>query len=259
MNQKLVFIDIDGTLFDNEHDMIHPSTIEAIRDLKKNGNLVCIASGRSKVLGDEVFSRYNLEFDGYVLINGQYVLVNDEVIYKKCLNKNFIKEFVSDCQSKHLDYGFMTGDETFVSSHSDRVVTAFTNFKMKIPRTMNPDDLAKDLFQGLIFNQDATSYFSQKYAQYVRILPWIHDGADIIPLDSSKAIGMAKICEKLHIKRENVIAIGDSLNDIEMLQYAHIGIAMGNAKQAVKEIADFVTDDIDKDGLARALKKLNLI
>jgi len=156
-------------------------------------------------------------------------------------------------------YGFLTKDETFISSNRENVIKAFTDFKMKMPRLISQEDMQKDMYQGLIFNIDAIPYFSQKFSQYVRFISWIHNGADIIPIHASKAKGMHKICEKLGIKQKDVIAFGDSTNDIEMLQYAHIGIAMGNAKNNLKEVATFVTDDIDKDGLSKALIKLKLI
>ncbi|QVK18928.1 Cof-type HAD-IIB family hydrolase [Mycoplasmatota bacterium] len=259
MAQKIVFIDIDGTLFDNDNDIIHPSTIDAIDKLKQNGVAVCIASGRSKVLGDEVFSRYDLDFDGYVLINGQFVLYKDEVIYKNPIDKTFIHEFIEECRIQDVDYGFLTEDDTFISSYRPQVLKSFSDFKMKLPRLMTEEDIQKDIYQGLFFDLNYIPYFSQKFAQYVRFISWLHNGADIIPINASKAIGMEKICQHLGIMRENVIAFGDSTNDIEMLQYANIGVAMGNAKNSVKEIATIVTDDIDKDGLSKALKKLQLI
>ncbi len=259
MRKKIVFIDIDGTLFDNEHDMIHQSTITAIEQLKQNGVIVCIASGRSKSLGEEVFKRYELIFDGYVFINGQYVVFNDELIYKNPLDKNFIQEFITECQKQNVDYGFLTDDDTFVSSYHPSVLKAFQDFKMKVPRLMNETDFNKDIYQGLFFENKMHLYFSQKFTRYVKFIPWLGNGADIIPIQASKAVGMHKICEKLGILREDVVAIGDSTNDIEMIQYAHIGIAMGNAKKELKEVASFVTDDISKDGLQKALKRIKLI
>ena len=65
--------------------------------------------------------------------------------------------------------------------------------------------------------------------------------------------------KKLKVSREAIYAIGDSSNDIEMLQYAHVGIAMGNGKEEVKRVSDYITDDIAEDGLYNALKHFNLI
>ncbi len=259
MKQRIVFIDIDGTLFDNENDIIHSSTIDAIHKLKDKGIKVCISSGRSKILGDEIFLRYNLTFDGYVLINGQYVMLNNEVIYHNPINQTFITEFINECELKDVDYGFLTENDTFVSSHRPHVIKAFKDFKMKLPRLIKKADVYQNIYQGIFLDLETISYFSQKFAHYVRFIPWLHNGADIIPVNASKAKGMEIIVEKLGLTRDNVIAFGDSTNDIEMLQYANIGVAMGNAKDSLKEVASFVTDDIDKDGLWKALKELKLI
>ncbi|MDF2699543.1 MAG: Cof-type family hydrolase [Haloplasmataceae bacterium] len=259
MENKIVFIDIDGTLFDNKNDKIHQSTLEAIKQLKDNHIKVCIASGRSKVMSDEVFKRYHLTFDGYVLINGQYVILNDEVIYKNPLDEVFINEFILKCDKMDIPYGFQTFDDSFVSSHEIKVVDAFKNFKIKLPKIATYKDFNRELYQGLIFQNDVINYFSQKFKQYVKFIQWLEEGADIVPVNSSKANGLELLCEKFKIKRENVYAFGDSTNDIEMIKYAGVGIAMGNAKPALKEIADYITDDIDQDGLFNALKKFKLI
>ena len=71
--------------------------------------------------------------------------------------------------------------------------------------------------------------------------------------------GIKRYLELTGIRREEIIAFGDAENDLDMIQYAGIGVAMGNAKEAVKEVADYVTDDIDDDGIEKALKHLGLI
>lgn len=259
MDKKIVFIDIDGTHFDNDSGIVHKSTIDAIQKLKDNEINVVIASGRSQVDSDDVLKRFNLKFDGYVLINGQFVLYHDEVIYKNPLNEQFIKEFIIECNNRNIPYGFMTEKDTFVSHYDRLVVKSYDSFKMKLPRLVTTQDLNQEIFQGLFFNDKDINYFSQKFKQYVRFIPWHNTGADITPKKSSKVVGIKKICEKLCVSQENVYALGDSNNDIEMNQYARYGIAMGNANSNLKEVADYITDDIGNDGLAKALKKYNLI
>ena len=77
--------------------------------------------------------------------------------------------------------------------------------------------------------------------------------------DQTKATGIIHLIEYLNIKREDTIAFGDGHNDSEMIQYCNIGIAMGNAIQKVKDVSDYITDDIDNDGIYNAMKKFNLI
>lgn len=258
--KKLVFIDIDGTLFDNERGIIHDSTVDAIKKCRENNVYVCIASGRSSEMATEVIDKYGLTFDGFVVINGQLVILEDEVIYKKIFEKQFIKDFIEECEKYKVPFGLISNKGSLVSSHDPMVVKAFHDFKIELPRISISSDYEDDIYQGLFFDMRYFKHFGERFKDQARFISWMgNDGADIVPKGSSKAVGMEIIREKLGVKKENVIAIGDSTNDIEMIQYANIGIAMGNAKQELKEISDYVTDHIANDGLYKAFKKYNLI
>lgn len=82
---------------------------------------------------------------------------------------------------------------------------------------------------------------------------------DIMPKDSDKSKGILAVLETYGWKPENVLVLGDALNDIEMLNFAGIAVAMGNAREEVKAEADYVTDDIDKNGWSNAIKHFGLI
>jgi Cof subfamily protein (haloacid dehalogenase superfamily) len=261
MEKKLLFIDIDGTLFDNKQDKVHESTLEALEQLKHNKDIyVCIASGRSSQLANEVLDRYPMYFDGYVLVNGQIVMLNDEVIYKNPLKKSFINQFIAECEACDVPYGLVSNSLSIVSSHHPKVVQSFHDFKMELPEVAQEKDFNEEFYQGLFFDMRYFEYFVNKFKDEVVFIAWHqNEGADIVPKGSSKAIGMEVLRKTLDIKRENIYAIGDSTNDIEMLEYAQVGIAMGNGKEELKKVADYVTDPIDQDGLRKALKKYQLI
>ena len=92
-----------------------------------------------------------------------------------------------------------------------------------------------------------------------KITRWYEDGIDIISKDGGKDHGIRKILEDHGFTREESIAFGDSDNDLEMLEFAGIGVAMGNAAESVKEVADYVTSHIDEDGIWNACKYFELI
>lgn len=92
-----------------------------------------------------------------------------------------------------------------------------------------------------------------------KITRWYEDGIDIISKDGGKDHGIRKILEVHGFTREESIAFGDSDNDLEMLEFAGIGVAMGNAAESVKEVADYVTSHIDEDGIWNACKHFELI
>lgn len=261
MEKKLLFIDIDGTLFDNERNCVPASALEALKQLREQDNTyVCIASGRSQVSAREVLDRYSLLFTGYVLINGQIVILNDQIIYENPLKPQFVKEYIAESERLGIPWGFISNDTSVVSSYHPLVVNSFNNFKMKLPEVVKEFDYDKAYYQGFFFDMNYLQHFCNRFKDDVIFYPWMfNDGADVIPVGSSKAIGMEKLRQALQVKQEHVYAIGDSTNDIEMLQYAAVGIAMGNAKPELKAVADYVTAPIHEDGLSLALKKFGFI
>lgn len=94
---------------------------------------------------------------------------------------------------------------------------------------------------------------------YETIPKYLHTVLEIVPKGFSKAVGIEKVCEYLGISRENTYALGDSVNDLEMIAYVSHGIAMGNGTEDIKVQADYVTDAVEKDGIEKALKHFRLI
>ena len=92
-----------------------------------------------------------------------------------------------------------------------------------------------------------------------KITRWYDEGIDIISKDGGKANGIQKILEFYGMTREEIIAFGDSDNDMDMLEFAGIGVAMGNAEESVKAVADYITTDIDEDGIWNACRHWELI
>ena len=88
---------------------------------------------------------------------------------------------------------------------------------------------------------------------------WHYGGLDIIAGGGGKMVGIKRYLDHVGIKPEEIIAFGDAENDLDMIRFAGIGVAMGNGKEEVKAAADFVTADIDDDGIEKALKHYNLI
>jgi len=100
---------------------------------------------------------------------------------------------------------------------------------------------------------------SEKFKDKLRFLPWLANGADVVPIGVSKAIGLTKTLEILgDTLPKKIIFFGDGSNDIELIEMADIGVAMGNAVESLKTIADFVTKNIEDDGIYYACEQLGL-
>ena len=136
--------------------------------------------------------------------------------------------------------------------------------KIKVPKVVDFRDYISnnygDILQLNIFvDENKEKYLIDNVLKNSQSSRWNKSFADVNSKYGGKEVGIDKIIEYYGIKLEETIAFGDGGNDINMIKHAHIGVAMGNANKEVKEIADYITDDVDNDGVYKALKHFNLI
>lgn len=257
MNNKIVFFDIDGTLLD--HDKKLPLTTKnAINALKASGVRVAIATGRAPFMYKDL--RDELRISSFVSFNGQYVIYEDEVIYKNPLNNNALhslKEY-----SYRNDHPVVFMDESTMKAtvkDHQHIHVSMGSLKFQHPEFDPGYYHEREIFQALLFcTKDEEELYVNQYNDF-DFVRWHEVATDILPSGGSKAEGIKIMIDRLGIKKENVFAFGDGLNDIEMIRYVGTGIAMGNAKDEVKQIANFVTKDVDDDGILYGLEQLGLL
>ncbi|MDE6117822.1 MAG: Cof-type HAD-IIB family hydrolase [Duncaniella sp.] len=262
---KAVFFDIDGTLVPIGSGGIPESTKEALRLLRAKGIKVFISSGRHPAWIN------NLEgetFDGYVTVNGALCLAGDgeTVIYKRVIDHIDIERLVGFVHEHGDSMPFVVvtpSDEPYTTGKGG----TFENVAamLRIPEvSVRPveDALGTDVIQLIVFSPEDVVAAS---GLYERILPdctgmtWCGDFADIVPRGSDKSVGIDRMLEHYGIDLSETMAFGDGGNDIGMLRHVAVGVAMGNAFDEVKAVADYVTDDVNADGVMKALKELHVL
>ncbi|TDL98829.1 Cof-type HAD-IIB family hydrolase [Macrococcus brunensis] len=257
MTQKLIFFDIDGTLYDRQHHI--PETTHAtIRQLKGAGHTLAIATGRAPYNMQQVMA--DTEIPNFVAYNGQYVVYNSEVIYRNPLDTQTLTKLEKLAREHDHPMVFL-GEKEAVSNieHHDHITESMGSIKLNHPRF--EDDYFKnhDIFQALLFHDsEADEVYNNQYP-LIKFYRWHEFSRDVVPSNGSKAEGIKKFAEKLGFSQEDVIALGDGNNDFEMIEWAGTGIAMGNAVEGLKQGADFVTTDVEDNGIQNAFKKLGLI
>lgn len=257
MSVKIVFFDIDGTLLDHEKNL-PASTKKAVKQLQDSGVFVAIATGRAPFMFEDL--REELGIDTFVSFNGQYVVFEGNVIYKNPLNKDEIKRIHGAAEKNEVPIVFMN-EETMLSSvpHHGRIEEALSTLKFPHPEHQPDFYEHNDIYQALLFcSEEEEGDFVGKYDKF-NFIRWHPYSTDVLPFGGSKAEGIKILMEKVGFGLEDVYAFGDGLNDIEMLKAVGYGVAMGNAGQLVKQEADFVTKDVDNDGILHGLKELELI
>lgn len=254
---KIVFFDIDGTLLD--HDKKLPaSTKKAVKQLQDSGVFVAIATGRAPFMFEDL--REELGIDTFVSFNGQYVVFEGKVIYKNPLNQSEVRRLHMAAEKNELPIVFMN-EETMQSSvpYHNRIEEALSSLKFPHPEHQADFYEKNDIYQALLFcSEEEEGAYVGKYDKF-NFIRWHTYSTDVLPFGGSKAEGIKILMDKVGFGLEDVYAFGDGLNDIEMLKAVGYGVAMGNAGQLVKQEADFVTTDVDKDGILHGLKELELI
>lgn len=275
MKTKHIFLDIDGTLVGYD-SKIPASALKALQLAQANGHKIIIASGRSYgMIYSDLLN--TVKFDGIIASGGACVIVDGKVIYESFIEGDDLAFIIDYFRKNGINYLLMTKDELYAEPvfnnhiipgmiangyNKDVVKQAYGwNTEVEDVRVVKggeklayftspylPDKIAKDL-DGRFYVVDFSigkvsegSYFGEM------------NNAGV-----TKASGIDEYLAYVGASIEDTIAIGDSANDLEMLEHAQVAIAMGNGTEAAKAVADFVTTDVDKDGIYNAFKKYGLI
>lgn len=272
MREKAVFLDVDGTMVDSD-GKIPASTKEAVRMAKENGHKMVICTGRSQFqIYEELLA---MGFSGIVGGAGAFVVSGGEEIYHAYI----------DAQHRKSSYDYLEGNGfVFCYQADDGIVLNQRSYEgmMDVCRDMGiGGDRLKNLIGNLHLTDRPWDYEKNEKLIYYRApFPVERVHADLEPyfdavalsLDGSdefsgeiginginKATGMEIYLRHVGIAREDSIAVGDGPNDLQMMEYAGIGVAMGNAREDVKIRADMTVEAVNEDGLYKAFVRLGLI
>lgn len=271
--KKLIFIDIDGTLCDR-NGVVPESAIIAIQKARQNGHQVFLCTGRSK---GEIYEKiFDIGFDGLIGGAGAYVECDNKVLFHKCLDDNIVKNLVNYFDEHKIAFVLEANKGVYMQvEHIEILKSIFkaSNVEnndqsdefMGILKPIGTALEAKSVNKILFFNSSKSiAELQQELKENLLILPNSIGGfgdvsGEISDININKATGIQIVLEHFGKTKEAVIAIGDGPNDIEMLEFAGVGIAMGNSTEHLKSHADEVTDVLSENGLYNSFKKHELI
>ena len=260
MNEKkIIFFDIDRTLYDPDIQGIPASTIEALKKLRKNKDVeIAIATGRAFYML-HIIEEIIEYFDIFITINGQIIIKDGVTIYRNPIPKEQVNCVVEMFEEYDLKYGFLGEFDETLNIVDEKGKLAFEHVNMKLPRIDPHFYKDNDIFQMWSFcERSLHSTFREKF-ENLEVVSWLGDGFDVMSGGMSKKEGIKKILEMENIKLENSYAIGDGDNDIEMLDFIPNSVCMDNGTELAKQHAKFLTSDIKDDGVLKALIDLGLI
>ncbi|MCR5416647.1 MAG: Cof-type HAD-IIB family hydrolase [Pseudobutyrivibrio sp.] len=274
---KLIFFDIDGTLI-NFDGVMPESAVKALRQAQANGHKIILCTGRSKCQIEERL--LNFGFDGMVAAAGAYVEYHDHLINAEYMAADTLTKLVEYFENHSIVYMIQCSDRIVSTTGSfEGMKQTFMNRLKDKPKNVNKifhnqvedDDLVHNC--AAYENAEKACYYLSKVPQE-QVAADLADEFDVISMsfkdcnDSSgevsqknitKAYGMKKLIDYLGCTIDDTVAFGDGPNDFEMIEFAHVGVAMGNANPDLKEKADMITSHITEDGIYNGMKELGLI
>lgn len=285
---KLVAVDLDGTML-NQYGMVTENTKRVIKQTTQKGIDVIIASGRpidsiksiSKEIGSE---RYFIAGNGALI----YDMQKDEIIYDKFLPKEKVLEIIKICEENSISYNVYT-DQTILATALKYNVLYYQKENLKKEESKQTKISIVENMYEYVKNKQEEKFLKiticddnqTVFQSIMRKLEQI-DGIEVLDVShmSRKTIkqgteeitieyfyteitmqnvdkwnALEYLMEKLNVKKEEVIAIGDNMNDKKMIQEAGLGVAMGESTPVVIQIADYVTTSNEEEGVAKVLEK----
>lgn len=268
MTRKMLVLDIDGTLT-NSQKRITDKTLAAVMACQEAGHVVVVASGRPTPGIDAVANALQLrQYGGYVLsYNGAKITnyATGDIVYQRMVDASLIGELYA--YSTEHDLGMMTYDDTSIitGTRIDEYMelearingiqirsvddfVEYVDFPVNKCLLTKEGELAKEHVELLQerYGDKASIYRSEPF--FIEVMA---KGID-------KAAALEQLRNVLHIDQKDIVACGDGFNDLPMIRYAGVGVAMANAQPEVKEAADYITLSNDEDGVAAVVEKFIL-
>lgn len=275
MNAKYVFLDVDGTLV-NFRGELPASAEQAIKEAQKNGHKMILATGRQK---SQIYPWLleKIPFDGIVASSGAYIEQKGNVIFASRPTPEKLAFIINYFRRTRTPYCLQTShaliaeqwcaDQTAqflrdIGNSAELVKSLFAN-TIITDKPEERDDIEKLAYYNSPFDMDTVK---EALGDYFYVAGYSLGGGDntthhgeITFEGVNKAVGIQKYMDYVNVPVSESIAVGDSGNDLEMLEFAGISVAMGNASSEAKAVAKLITTGIDKDGIRNAFKKLGLI
>lgn len=254
---QAIFFDLDGTLLSHQLGDVPESARKALKELRKKGIKIIAATGRS-MMEIENLPINNIPFDFYITLNGQLCLNENKEVSFACPFQDEEKELsIRMFNEKEIPIMIVEKDRYYLNFVNEDVVIAQNEILTAIP---DVDEYSGEEFYMLsVYANPEQEEMLKRTLKNCLVTRWNDRGIDIVTKDGGKVRGIQKYLELNHIPVEDTMAFGDGENDMAMLEYVHTGVALGNAKEIVKEKADFITAHIDDDGVYQALKDLKVL
>lgn len=254
---KVVFFDVDGTLLSHRTKHVPQSTLKAIRRLQEKGILCVICTGRHVTMLGNLPTAV-IPFDGYVTLNGQICLDADQHFICGGPIEGEARERILALYRNKTVPILLVEEGRLIMNYLDASVLEAQN-SISVPPHPVREHEGAPFYQAILYMEAEEEPKYQELIDLCQPTRWHRVALDLNVKGGSKVTGVRQFLEARGIDKSEAMAFGDGLNDEAMIRYVGTGVCMGNGEDAAKAVADYVTTDIDDQGIARALVHFGLV
>lgn len=250
---KIIFFDIDGTLIDPQTGGISQKTRQALQQLHENNIKLCVVTGRPPASLPDLS---DLPFDAIATFNGCFCCTGDEVIYHNPIAREDVRTVLENAAALGRPVS-VAGRTRLAANGIDRDLSDYyrvAGLELTVAEDFQ-ETCQEDLYQIMLGAREEDHAKILQGTSNVKIVVSWDRAVDVIPGTGGKGSAIRHILEYYQLTPTQAVAFGDSYNDTEMLQAVGTGVAMGNAKAALKELADRVCGPVSQDGIYHFCKE----
>lgn len=271
MKYKMIVSDFDGTIYRDDYT-ISKECIDAIEDYKKAGGLFFIATGRLYQAIKPHTKLFNLVNEVITYQGGGvYDLTSDKMVLSYSINDDLASDIYKNVMEQYPDttMPMMFYNDLCYTAFENKPVSDFASIvkvsvnytKVPISEYIEKNKISPNKILFLVepkHGEEVVSFLKEKYGDKINVNRSNIVLIEIVSKDASKGNAVKWLANKYNINREEIICIGDAENDNSMIEYAGLGVAMGNAMDTTKRVADFITDTNNNDGVAKVIREIAL-
>jgi Cof subfamily protein (haloacid dehalogenase superfamily) len=263
---RMIVLDVDGTLLNSEHALT-ARTAEAIKAAIAKDIHVVLATGKTRNSTTKLIDELGIRSPG-IYLQGLAIYDEDGTIqHQWTLDPQLARQVITFAEDRGFTMVGFSESRILVRADDPQMKIGFSNYHELAPEIVGPlqNVLGNTALNKLIAMGEPRAIKALRWQLSAQIggagrlmqagVPWM---VEILPPGGSKATALKQLLKDMKIKPENVLAAGDAENDIEMIQLAGVGVAMGQAAQDVKDAADYVTASNDEDGVGQAIERFVL-
>lgn len=259
MEPKVFFFDFDDTIYSHRTKSVPQSTLDAIGRLQSSGHRVVIATGRGPESMAFIRQQLAVPCDTMIFLNGQLVFHQGKKVFERFIRLPSIGPMMEKARVCGFAYGGHCEYGEIVDHVNERVKTVWHEFQNPLPKEMAGFEASYPLYQAhLYITRDEAHVVADYLEDY--ITNWSHEYlVNLISKQAGKSQAIRWLMSEDDIPLKHSFAFGDGFNDVDMLLAVGHGVAMGNATDELKTVAEFVTGRADEHGIREALEYYKLI